>query len=146
MKNTLLGGCIGIGLALGGLGGLAQATDKDHRHKGHQGEARSQEQEKTTLSAGSKELHQHMKQASSEMREMRMTGDVDHDFVTAMKQHHQHGVAMAEVVLRDGKDPKAREFAQKIVANQQKEMAEFDKWLSEHSPQKPGLQKSSFQR
>ena len=118
--------------AVGGISGgaIAAAADKPsgappttaHRHEGG--------------GTGSKELHQHMMKASAEMKSMRMTGDVDRDFVTAMKQHHQDGIEMAKIVLQHGTDPKAKEIAQRIVDGQKKELAELDRWLTQRPAEK----------
>jgi uncharacterized protein (DUF305 family) len=85
-------------------------------------------------SSGSGELHNHMVKAAGEMRSMPMSGDVDHDFVSAMRKHHQHGVEMAQIALRSAKDPEARAFAQRVVTEQKKEIAELDAWLAKHQP------------
>lgn len=85
--------------------------------------------------AGSAELHQAMQKGASEMQSMPMTGEVDHDFVTAMRKHHQDGIEMAQIELRNGKDPEAKKFAQTIIDTQKKDIAKFDRWLSAHSKQ-----------
>lgn len=56
-------------------------------------------------------------------------GDPDLDFVRNMIVHHQGGVAMAKVELQHGKDAKARQFAEQIIAAQQKEISELQAWL-----------------
>ena len=61
---------------------------------------------------------------------MKMTGDADKDFVTMMIEHHQGAVDMARDELRDGKDPKIRDMAQKIIDSQKKEIGEFEAWLA----------------
>lgn len=61
-----------------------------------------------------------------------MSGDVDRDFVMSMKMHHGEAVKMAKIELREATDPKAKDFARRIIASQQKEIAEFDRWLSQH--------------
>ena len=61
---------------------------------------------------------------------MKMTGDADKDFVTMMIEHHQRAVDMSRDELRDGKDPKIRDMAQKIIDAQKKEIAEFEAWLT----------------
>ena len=63
---------------------------------------------------------------------MKPSGNVDEDFVKMMRQHHQTGIRMAEVQMRQGKDEKAKEMAKKIVESQKEEVKEFDAWLSEH--------------
>ena len=84
------------------------------------------------VGTGSKELHEHMMKASTSMKSMRMTGDVDHDFVTSMRQHHQDGIEMANIALQHGTDTKAKEFARKMIDAQKKDIAELDRWLAEH--------------
>lgn len=39
---------------------------------------------------------------------------------------------MAQMQLQNGKDPQMRELAQKIIADQKKEIAQFDKYLEKH--------------
>ena len=74
-------------------------------------------------------LHQVMSKGMKEMQSMKMTGDIDRDFATMMKHHHQSGIEMAQVQARNGKDPEMRQQAQKIIESQKKEMAELDRWL-----------------
>jgi uncharacterized protein (DUF305 family) len=77
----------------------------------------------------SSELHQAMSKSMQEMHSMNMTGDIDRDFATMMRHHHQSGIEMARVQARDGKDPELRRQAQKIIDSQKKEIAELDRWL-----------------
>lgn len=88
-------------------------------------------------SAGSAELRQTMTQASQKMASMSMSGDVDHDFVMSMKMHREEAVKMAKIALREAADPKAKDFARRIISAQEKEIAEFDRWLSQHP--EPGM-------
>ena len=74
-------------------------------------------------------LHQAMSKSMKEMHSMKMTGDVDRDFAMMMKHHHQSGIDMARVQLREGKDPELKKQAQKIVDAQTKEIAELDRWM-----------------
>lgn len=59
------------------------------------------------------------------------TQDADVDFNQQMKVHHQAAVAMAEAELANGKDPASRALAQKIIADQRKEIAQIDDWLQQ---------------
>ncbi|HEX2831049.1 MAG TPA: DUF305 domain-containing protein [Burkholderiales bacterium] len=83
------------------------------------------------------EMHQQMMQGMKEMQSMKPTGDFDRDFATMMRHHHQQGVRMAEQELKNGKDKKMRDMAQKIIDSQKKEIAEFDEWLKAN-PSKTG--------
>ena len=65
----------------------------------------------------------------TDMQSMKMTGDGDHDFAMMMKKHHEDGIKMAQAELENGKDPKMREMAQKIIDAQRKEIREFDQWM-----------------
>lgn len=74
-------------------------------------------------------LHGVMSKSMKDMHSMQMTGDVDKDFAMMMKHHHQSGVEMAQIQVREGKDPELKKQAQKIIDGQTKEMAELDRWM-----------------
>jgi uncharacterized protein (DUF305 family) len=80
----------------------SSSVPMDHAHKGH-----------TNAHAG-----------------MAMTGDVDYDFAFNMRKHHQMALVMAEAQLKNGKDAKLRAMATEIIAAQDKEIAELDRWLA----------------
>jgi uncharacterized protein (DUF305 family) len=77
-------------------------------------------------------MHQMMMKGAKDSMSMKPSGDVDHDFVAMMRQHHQMGLQMAEQEIKHGKDPKAKEFARKVVESQSQEIKEFDEWLKNH--------------
>ena len=68
-------------------------------------------------------------ESGDSMQHMQLTGDADRDFAVRMKLHHQQGLAMAQMQLEEGKSPQMKSMAKKIIANQKKEIAQFDKWL-----------------
>lgn len=82
----------------------------------------------------SRDMHRAMMKDMQHMQGMRLSGDMDHDFATMMRQHHQQGINMAEQELRYGKDPKMKALAQKILDGQNKEVAELDDWLKSNKP------------
>jgi uncharacterized protein (DUF305 family) len=53
---------------------------------------------------------------------IKLTGDVDRDFVAMMVPHHQGAVDMAKTELKYGHNEQLRRLAREIVANQQQEI------------------------
>lgn len=82
--------------------------------------------------SGSHQMHEHMMGGMHQMQRMPLSGDTDVDFVRMMREHHVQGIGMARIELRDGDDPEAREMARKIIEQQSREVAEFDRWLQRH--------------
>ncbi|MXQ12294.1 DUF305 domain-containing protein [Microvirga makkahensis] len=60
------------------------------------------------------------------------TGNPDVDFRTHMIPHHQGAVEMAKVALKHTKDPETKRMAQKIIDDQEKEIAEMQDWLKKN--------------
>jgi hypothetical protein len=54
---------------------------------------------------------------------VKLTGDVDRDFVAMMVPHHQGAIDMAQAALRYGHNEQLRRLAQEIVVTQQQEIA-----------------------
>lgn len=65
---------------------------------------------------------------------MSNAGDADTDFIRDMIPHHQMALEMAEKELKNGRDPAAREMAQKIIVAQKREISTMKKWLNTHKP------------
>ena len=75
-------------------------------------------------------MHESMTGMMKRMESMKMTGDTDRDFAMMMKVHHQGAIDMAEMQLKNGKDPKMRAMAKRIIEAQKKEIKQFDQWLA----------------
>jgi uncharacterized protein (DUF305 family) len=67
------------------------------------------------------------------MMAMQMTGDASGDFVRMMIPHHQSAIDMAKVLLaEEDADPEIKAIAEKIVADQTKEIEQLQAWLKTH--------------
>ena len=62
------------------------------------------------------------------------SGNADVDFVRLMLPHHQAAVDMARTQLAYGKDVEMRRLAQKIITDQQSEIALMQGWLKQQQP------------
>jgi uncharacterized protein (DUF305 family) len=62
-----------------------------------------------------------------------MAEDPDVAFVCGMIPHHQGAIDMARIELQYGKEPWAKEFAQKVIDAQTQEIADMRKWLDAHA-------------
>lgn len=60
------------------------------------------------------------------------TGNPDIDFRTHMVPHHQGAIEMAKVALKHAKDQTTKQMAQKIIDDQEKEIAEMQDWLKKN--------------
>ena len=61
---------------------------------------------------------------------VKMTGDQDRDFATMMTAHHKSAIAMAGTELDKGKNPEMRALAEKIIADQQREIGQMEVYLA----------------
>ncbi len=59
------------------------------------------------------------------MKEMKLTGDVDYDFVNLMIAHHQAAIDMANLEQSHGKDEALKAMAKGMIAAQQNEINVF---------------------
>lgn len=81
---------------------------------------------------GHNELQQAMTKMMDQMKGMQMSGDTDKDFVMMMIPHHQSAIDMAKNELSHGKEVEIKQMAQKMIADQNKEIKEFQSWLDSH--------------
>jgi uncharacterized protein (DUF305 family) len=95
-----------------------------------QAPAQGQPKQQGMAHDASKGMHASMMKGMKEMQSMRTSGDVDRDFASMMRMHHQQAIDMAREELRNGKDAEMKAMAQKIVDDQSKEVKELDDWLA----------------
>ena len=76
------------------------------------------------------ELTEAMSGIDAKTREIKMTGNVDKDFAMMMKVHHGGAIEMSKGELGDGKVYELKKLAQQIIEEQNKEIIQFDNFLS----------------
>jgi uncharacterized protein (DUF305 family) len=65
------------------------------------------------------------------MGTIKPSGNSDVDFVRLMLPHHQAAIDMAKTQLLSGKDPQMCGLAQKIITDQESEIALMQRWLKQ---------------
>lgn len=78
------------------------------------------------------ELHEIGEKMQEDMKNMKMTGNMDKDFVMMMMMHHQAAVSMAKDELSHGKNIQLKQLAQQIIQEQNQEIKEFQAWLDKN--------------
>lgn len=80
----------------------------------------------------SMQMHKVMQDSNEKSMSMKMTGNVDHDFMMMMRHHHAAGIVMAEFQVANGKDKEMINMAKKIIKDQKREIKELDAWNDKH--------------
>jgi uncharacterized protein (DUF305 family) len=75
-------------------------------------------------------MHQSMMLGMQRMQSVRPTGDTDRDFAMMMREHHRQAIEMARTQLEHGRSDELKALANKIIDDQQKEIAQIDEWLA----------------
>lgn len=82
-----------------------------------------------TFSTGAGDAAFAASEASMHAKMAEASGDtVDSAYIAKMIAHHEGAVEMAEVALRDSRDPEIRRMAQAVVDAQTREIAEMRAW------------------
>jgi len=81
-----------------------------------------------------KAMHDAMNINMQQMHDMKPSGDPDHDFAMMMKLHHQGAIDMSQAEIAGGTDEQLKQMAQKMIDEQQKENAQFDKFMQGKQP------------
>lgn len=74
-----------------------------------------------------------MDKSMQDMKAMPSSGNPDNDFAAMMKMHHMSAIEASQVELSQGKDASIKAMAQKMLDDQQREVAEFNTFLSGHN-------------
>lgn len=118
-------------VSIGLLAGLATATMAQQR--GHM--PGMQMMQGMMPKEGDSQSTKDFKQAHMKMMEStpEPTGNADADFARMMIPHHQGAINMARVQLAHGKDDQLKALAEKIIKDQEKEIAELNDWLKKNT-------------
>ncbi|GBD49715.1 DUF305 domain-containing protein [Methylopila sp. Yamaguchi] len=71
-----------------------------------------------------------MHEMNRAMRAAHGIKDPDLAFVCGMIAHHRGAVAMSTIELQHGKDEQAKSWAKAIIADQEKQIAQFESWAN----------------
>lgn len=77
-----------------------------------------------------KEMMRGMMKNQQPMMMGMMVQDTDVAFVCGMIPHHQAAIDMARVEVKSGKDPEIKKMAEKIIKDQEAEIAQMKEWLT----------------
>lgn len=83
-------------------------------------------------SAGGSSFMDAMKKMEKDMPKNH-SGNTDVDFAKMMIPHHQAAIDMAKIELQSGKDPILKKMAEKMIKDQEKEVADLKEWLAKNS-------------
>jgi uncharacterized protein (DUF305 family) len=114
MKSLAVVFCVALAL---GAPVLAQ------EHAGH-GMAASDNGATEAFKAANMRMHAAM--------EIEYTGNADVDFLRGMIPHHEGATQMARIILQYGQDAEIKALAEKIIADQESEIAWMKAWLAGH--------------
>jgi uncharacterized protein (DUF305 family) len=108
-------------------------TANHSAHSGVSGNTATSTTDTASMSGGS--MMSIMQRNMDQMKSMKSTGNADKDFAAMMKAHHIGAVEMAQLQLAQGTDAQLKQMAQKIIDEQQKEITQFDAFLSNTNTQ-----------
>lgn len=74
-----------------------------------------------------------MQKGMEDMKAIPSTGNPDNDYAALMKAHHMSAIEASQVQLAQGSDQGIKNMAQKMLDDQQKEVAELNTFLAGHS-------------
>lgn len=65
---------------------------------------------------------------NTRFKDMKLTGDPDRDFAAIVIAHHEDLIFLAKTQLEYGGDRQMRQFAQKVLDEQEKQISELKQW------------------
>ncbi|MGB4398936.1 MAG: DUF305 domain-containing protein [Daejeonella sp.] len=142
-SNTLIIGALALTLSYSSCQNNASKTQGDHSTM----DSTDMDMSSMPMNSG---MQGAMDNMMTDMHQMTMTGNVDHDFAMMMKSHHQAAVEMAQVEIESGKDEELKAMAQKIIDAQKGEISKLQSFLDSHkNPEKnydPAVKDQGFSK
>ena len=99
----------------------------------------------TTTENGMNAIKQTMDKMMHEMHASKSTGNNDIDFATMMLTHHKGAVEMSKVEINQGSNAELKTFAQKVIDDQNKEIAFMEEFISK-APKSVSANATDFQK
>jgi uncharacterized protein (DUF305 family) len=121
MKHRIL--MIAAAIAL--LPSLAFAQGAHGGHSGHSTPAQTARTPDTPATQGYRQANEKM----HKNMDIPFSGNADVDFVRGMIPHHQGAIDMAKVALQHAKEEQIRKWAEDVIREQEREIAEMQAWL-----------------
>ena len=81
-----------------------------------------------SASAADTSMMNAMQKMNQSMKDIKLTGNQDHDFIVLMIPHHEAAIKMSQVELKYGKDPRVKEVAEGVLKGQSKDVKHMKKW------------------
>ena len=116
---------IALAAAIAVLPSLAIAQGAHGGHSGHSTPAQTAKTPDTPATQGYRQANETM----HKNMDITFSGNADIDFVRGMIPHHQGAIDMAKVALQHAKDEQIRKWAQDVIREQEREIAEMQTWL-----------------
>lgn len=145
MKKGILFG-LSLTFALAIFGAACQQTATVNTNTAANQNTTSRNSTATMTNANSTTNHDSMAMNSnhdmSSMSDMKSSPDAasqpyDLQFIDTMSHHHQGAIEMAEMALKKSENPELKKFAQKIIDDQKKEIAQMKEWRDKWYAGKP---------
>ena len=136
MKRILLLAGLAAGIVSCGDNNNKQRTTKSidsNDHSSHPSNGTTTQTGSADSSSLSGQSMMSLMQANmNQMKAIQSTGNPDNDFAALMKVHHMGALDMAEMEIAKGTDAQIKSMAQKMIVDQQREIAELNTFLSGH--------------
>ena len=116
---------IALAAAMAVLPTLAAAQGAHGGHSGHSTPAQTAQPPGAPATQGYQQANEKM----HKNMDIAFSGNADVDFVRSMIPHHEGAIDMAKVALQHAKDEQVRKWAQDVIREQEREIAEMKTWL-----------------